>query len=187
MVVVDQVVRCTIQDGQHASPSTSGNGKYMDFTHSLGEQPNNITVLLSGSASGVNAWQAHDIILDGSNNQVFGYQVAEMSSSSMRIWMSAYGVQEHKGAAWSGDSSSNGATKHQWGSGNASYVRVIATLGAGGGGGSSGTDTSGNLYPRVLLHCSLTVEYCLLRNFMEQITTQDYMRATLMGDYANNF
>jgi hypothetical protein len=119
------------------SPSTSGIGKYMDFTHSLGEQPQNITVLLSGSASGADAWEAHDIILDGNSNNVYGYQAAEIGNSTMRIWMSQYGVQEHKGAAWSADSSANGATKHQWGSGNASYVRVIATVGTGGGSGSS--------------------------------------------------
>lgn len=118
------------------STSTSGIGKYMDFTHSLGEQPQNITVLLSGSSSGANAWEAHTIFGDSNNNNILGYQAAEIGNTSMRIWMSQYGVQEHKGSAWSGDASSNGATTHQWGSGNASYIRVIATVGAGGGGGS---------------------------------------------------
>ena len=115
------------------SPSADGLGEYMDFTHFLGEQPNNITVLLSGNSSGTDAWEA-DLILDANNNNMYGYSVAEIGSSTMRIWMSAYGVLEYKGRAWSGDPSSNGATVHQWGSGNAAYVRVIATVGAGGGG-----------------------------------------------------
>ena len=123
------------------SPSTSGLGKYMDFTHSLGEQPNNITVLLSGSASGADAWEA-DLILDAFNNNMYGYSVAAMGSSTMRIWMSAYGVLEYKGAAMSGDPSSNGSAVHLWGSGNAAYVRVIATTGAGGGTGGTGGGSS---------------------------------------------
>jgi hypothetical protein len=92
-------------------------------------------VLLSGSATGEDAWEAHHILLDTNNNNIYGYQASEIGNSTMRIWMSAYGVQEHKGAAWSGDPSSNGASSHDWGSGNAAYVRVIATVGGGGGAG----------------------------------------------------
>lgn len=106
------------QDNQ-TSPTSLANNAALTFTHSLGTAPVCFRVFLASNSSGANPFQADGIWVDASNNQVYGCQATNITSNSITIQCSNYGVSKWTGGSITGTIKNFGGT-------DATHIRVVA-------------------------------------------------------------
>ena len=105
------------QDNQ-ASPTSLANNAALTFTHNLGVDAVSFRVFLASNSSGANPFQADGIWVDASNNNVYGCQATNITSNSITIQCSNFGVNKWTGGTIVG-------TKKNFGGTDATHIRVI--------------------------------------------------------------
>jgi hypothetical protein len=105
------------QDNQ-ASPTSLANNAALTFTHGLGTVPVCFRVFLASNSSGANPFQADGIWVDASNNNVYGCQATNITSNSITIQCSNFGVSKWTGGSITGTVKTFGGT-------DATHIRVI--------------------------------------------------------------
>jgi hypothetical protein len=105
------------QDNQ-ASPTSLANNAALTFTHNLGTVPVCFRVFLASNSSGANPFQADGIQLDANNNQIYGSQATNITSNSITIQCSNYGVIKWTGGLITGNVKNFGGT-------DATHIRVV--------------------------------------------------------------
>jgi len=105
------------QDNQ-GSPTSLANNAALTFTHGLGTVPVCFRVFLASNSSGANPFQADGIWVDANNNQVYGCQATNITSNSITIQCSNFGVSKWTGGSITGTIKTFGGT-------DATHIRVI--------------------------------------------------------------
>ena len=105
------------QDNQ-TSPTSLANNAALTFTHNLGTVPVCFRVFLASNSSGANPFQADGIWVDASNNNVYGCQATNITSNSITIQCSNFGVSKWTGGSIAGTVKTFGGT-------DATHIRVV--------------------------------------------------------------
>jgi hypothetical protein len=106
------------QDNQ-TSPTSLANNATLTFTHSLGTAPVCFRVFLASNSSGANPFQADGLWVDTNNNRGYGCQATNITSNSITIKCSTYGVSKWTGGLVTGTLKNFGGT-------DATHIRVVA-------------------------------------------------------------
>ena len=105
------------QDNQ-GTPTSLANGAALTFTHNLGTEAVSFRVFLASNSSGANPFQADGYWVDASNNQVYGCQASNITSNSITIQCSSYGVNKWTGGSIAGTNKTFGGT-------DATHIKVV--------------------------------------------------------------
>lgn len=106
------------QDNQ-GTPTSLGNGNALTFTHNLGTDAVSFRVFLASDSSGANPFQADGIWgSGGTNSEVYGSQVTNLTNNNITIQCSQYGVLKWDGGTSIGDNKTFGGT-------DATHMRVV--------------------------------------------------------------